>query len=751
MTGAGLPRKRTAPTFHNTVKTLSRFTIILKEAAEYFVRGNTRLAQAGRNKVERDVYGGTGRESFHADVQLLLATLLEQLASHGDTLNPSLQREVSDTLGVYDALISESYPWRDSATIQQGVGLWNLQVRYERRWEDPSGHLRLGYRRCLSCPTAPLRKALKNRIRQCIVAFQLYKPEAAAADELGIILLELDRIEEREAPSSLSMHIESLQRVLETHWKCCCHSRALHESQKVRLSFSAARDEDVLGIYRMCIVPAAGAPRTATLYLTEPAQEPVQKPARRRVQFNLASGQDAWSWQVCRSFCATAHPAGVHTTFKASETSLEYRMTNDQSNYQMASETSWMSLHHLLSTEPPSFNDVYTFAQRVRLGLTLAYFYLYTSHTSIWGEHEAEPSVWFGDHPQSSRSSELQPYIQYGPHIGNSSTTSSLAKFMNTERPSLPALGKLLLEIWVGSKMLWDDLLTHIDSCKRAPGGRYWALAVETCLYGAGDDILKRSGNLRDSAVMRAYFVLRVIKSMQWLLVYCCGEPLGDIFDATIDNIKHADVIPVVHDSEMMLDVPGTPSGNGNIADIVDTNQLCLHDDADEWKTSNGREYANLTMHQHRQNILLTFGHRHRAATEWQGKLQAKTRTVFDSIMSPPNPAVPVKVAIIDTGVSFGKRASMLYSRRVKEFRSWVGVAEENCACGEEMPLDNGDTDGHGTHTASVIMATDLHCDVYIAKAFTGRPGKSGSCVADTHRSVANVSSLLTETNLGHH
>ena len=104
-------------------------------------------------------------------------------------------------------------------------------------------------------------------------------------------------------------------------------------------------------------------------------------------------------------------------------------------------------------------------------------------------------------------------------------------------------------------------------------------------------------------------------------------------------------------------------------------------------------------------------------------------------------------MAIIDTGASFGAKAARMYSRRIKDCRSWVGTTEQTHACGEPQSYKDCDLDGHGTHTASVLLATDKHCEIYIAKAFRARKEKQDVCAADTHLAVANVSTNQWPTN----
>ena len=111
---------------------------------------------------------------------------------------------------------------------------------------------------------------------------------------------------------------------------------------------------------------------------------------------------------------------------------------------------------------------------------------------------------------------------------------------------------------------------------------------------------------------------------------------------------------------------------------------------------------------------------------------------LIDAINTSEIPKDPVRVAIIDTGASFGAKAARMYSRRIKDCRSWVGM--QTHSCGEPQSYKDCDLDGHGTHAASVLLATDKHCEIYIAKVFRARKEKRDNGAADTHHAIANVS-----------
>ncbi|GAB7323070.1 hypothetical protein MBLNU13_g05584t3 [Cladosporium sp. NU13] len=297
----------------------------------------------------------------------------------------------------------------------------------------------------------------------------------------------------------------------------------------------------------------------------------------------------------------------------------------------------------------------------------------------FWQFGIGEPDFWFNKTSRGPAHDNLVPVMQYRPEVPSSEATAPLEKIMNSQRPSLPALGKLLLEIWLGSVVPWDNLQARMDECRKKIGGEHWALAVETCLWGAEDAGLREPGHLLDIPEMRAEF-------------------------------NSADVPR--QNNGTLRDETNVPSMEDNVAE----NWGCLHDDNDEWQPVDKKIEA--------------------ATRVWQGELQGRTYALIDKIAIPQD---PVRVAIIDTGVSFGAKAARLYSRRIKDCRSWVETTEQTHACGEPQSYKDCDLDGHGTHTASVLLATDKHCEVYIAKAFRARKEKRDKCAVGTHLAVANA------------
>lgn len=118
-------------------------------------------------------------------------------------------------------------------------------------------------------------------------------------------------------------------------------------------------------------------------------------------------------------------------------------------------------------------------------------------------------------------------------------------------------------------------------------------------------------------------------------------------------------------------------------------------------------------------------------ADTWQRNLGV----LYDSLRLLPN-ANPVKIAVLDTGVSFANWT--LYQHKIAEQRSWVGVEDQ--ILGADLTGKNIDADGHGTHTTFVLLETSPSCEVYVAKVFGGRREKLGAIpIQATQQAIANV------------
>jgi hypothetical protein len=80
-----------------------------------------------------------------------------------------------------------------------------------------------------------------------------------------------------------------------------------------------------------------------------------------------------------------------------------------------------------------------------------------------------------------------------------------------------------------------------------------------------------------------------------------------------------------------------------------------------------------------------------------------------------PEPKFPdkgsrIKVAVLDTGLDVGHPDIEARAERIKDVRSWVNGLDG------KQDRKAGDSCGHGTHVASLLLGVAPDCDIYIAR-----------------------------------
>jgi hypothetical protein len=171
-----------------------------------------------------------------------------------------------------------------------------------------------------------------------------------------------------------------------------------------------------------------------------------------------------------------------------------------------------ISLRDLLRDEV-SFASI---GQRERAGLALiiAYYYLHLSGTTLWPDSDVSPNVWF--EVQESDIDLYRPFLsarrQTALGVADSHET-----FNNRDRPSLPALGKLLLEIWLGRTLAWDDVLRAAKTPKFCDDGldTLFYLAVQRCWFTVS---VRSRGQLVKGDNMYDEYASWVVKGLQYVL-----------------------------------------------------------------------------------------------------------------------------------------------------------------------------------------------------------------------------------------
>ena len=91
-----------------------------------------------------------------------------------------------------------------------------------------------------------------------------------------------------------------------------------------------------------------------------------------------------------------------------------------------------------------------------------------------------------------------------------------------------------------------------------------------------------------------------------------------------------------------------------------------------------------------------------------------------------------VRIAILDTGIDLPEYALHTYEDRVKDFKDWI--------LGEEGRSQWTDSDGHGTHSAGLLMKVAPEADIYVARVFEKQ--KSGRGAVPTELIDKNIAQV---------
>ncbi|OCL13227.1 subtilisin-like protein, partial [Glonium stellatum] len=90
-----------------------------------------------------------------------------------------------------------------------------------------------------------------------------------------------------------------------------------------------------------------------------------------------------------------------------------------------------------------------------------------------------------------------------------------------------------------------------------------------------------------------------------------------------------------------------------------------------------------------------------------------------------------IKIAILDTGVDLEHQDMVACEDRIIEIRSWVNGANGRIDRG------SGDSCGHGTHTAGILLTVAPEADIYIAKVAETRRLEETDQIAEAIRFAA--------------
>jgi hypothetical protein len=516
---------------------LQACTKIYLEIAKFYV-GDNKVAIRARQKVERKSRGQYRNATFHATLLSRLAFLdgiLDQYLHESDIGYSECAAIVEETLRVFNDVVSDV----DEPTSIQYPGLHSLIDEHNIDKTDSRKPKPLGHRICLFCPSNLLQDLLVEQVLRCSDALgaEINTANHGTRMEVGSILADIAPLQEWRAPEGTTASAERLHDTIAQLPDCNCG----HRHDLLKASFLSPGSRAKLFQHLLCVPATSTQPYywyVSQLDVVErPEDEQVSSEKTNKVRFvdvePTQTAPQSTVWRTYRTMCNVMKSAGpVKKLFVDKNGALGAHVSDDDHLDQVPVQLD--SLQSLMSgSKALSFSHV-SKKERIILGVVLSYTYLYLSDTAWWPNKEVRPDFWFKRNTASNGMRMRRPLLSVGIRETDRAIAYSVEAFMNKQRPSLPAFGKLLLELWKGTNIEWKDLDAAIQECAEDYVGSYWLCAVHACL--GEDPAMKEAGSIRDSPRLRSVFVHKVIKSLQWLLENLCRISVNEVLKFDDDH-----------------------------------------------------------------------------------------------------------------------------------------------------------------------------------------------------------------------
>ncbi|KAK4553802.1 hypothetical protein LTR86_008977 [Recurvomyces mirabilis] len=503
---------------------LERATTVLLEIAGFYVSGHADAVRA-RKKVQQRLRRRriAGQPAFHAALLSRLTALHDLLKSGLDkfdlaSLVPS--DAVQLTLDMFAELADDG----DALQLERHSAVRHLIEAHDHD-KLILGPRRLGHRICLFCPSVELQNRLLDQLLTCqdAVSMTAGNHRPVVLSDPASVLVDTEGIEEWRGSIDITQAGERLHDVLSQHITCHLH----HEHNLVRVSaLPILRRGLSTGIYTVCMreEKPESTWHTASLELLDSRahiQETISR--SKKVHFLPPQSHDHLENKKFSAENDTEPAMLCDMLYRTTGTALRANHTTMCRNlgtarYQPPTRLDLVSLRDVVGSHPKDGYKQLSKKERIEVAVVLSYAYLHLCETVWWPADHIELDLWlprFGD-----RTSTNSPFLDACSRPSAAQSAYSLEWYMNDQRPSLPAFGKLLLEVWKGGAVDWKDLRSTVEECNDDPIGAYWMCAVNACL---GDDLTLRSaGSVRALGQIRSNYVHKVVKSLQWLLEKLC-------------------------------------------------------------------------------------------------------------------------------------------------------------------------------------------------------------------------------------
>jgi hypothetical protein len=208
--------------------------------------------------------------------------------------------------------------------------------------------------------------------------------------------------------------------------------------------------------------------------------------------------------------------------------------------------------------------------ERLVIALYLCYMYLHFSGGPWWPYQQTQSIVWF---EQSVVSGQWQLTM---PYLSAPSTQPCVAPWLNRvmhkDMPSLPVLGKTLLELFTGRCIDWLGIEEAIASYAKKPFARE-IIEIINALLGTADVTLLKSGNLRENEKMRIYFERTIINTLRYILEVGYHVNFSNELKRALSNSG------IVQPASVVIMGTGSTQTPAEFKTPFSHAALCLHDD----------------------------------------------------------------------------------------------------------------------------------------------------------------------------
>ena len=335
---------------------------------------------------------------------------------------------------------------------------------------------------------------------------------------------------------------EKLHQTLEQCWDCNCFADHSHKNAKFSFDLASPQTQgSVIGtMYYPTVESGTFVWKFARLQYQEHGSSPVSQlePLTAMSESNHYSSRrtelalrNTRSGPSSRALCDVLEASGGGGLVKlAAGTPKLHNAPEDDLSTLSTTATGQDALVDCLELSQATALSSMKRKHRLTLALVLAYAYLHLGGGSWW-PYDKKSSVHLLDAPSSKIALSWLPFFTPSLSQGDQREEApGILKAFNPDMPSLPAFGKLLLELYIGRPVTWDQLDSQLKWSEDEEFAKELLHAINTCLAMAEDKTFKEGGTIRANERLRGHFVKEVVLPVQYVLQIGYQLKVQDIF-----------------------------------------------------------------------------------------------------------------------------------------------------------------------------------------------------------------------------